>query len=72
MKTLELQFITANNKTATISIDDPIEPVDVAQVKTVMEQVIASNVFQNASGYAYSEMKGARLVDHNVTEYTIA
>ncbi|PKR83811.1 DUF2922 domain-containing protein [Heyndrickxia camelliae] len=71
MKTLELQFVTANNKTATISIDDPIEPVDVAKVKSAMEQIIASNIFHNASGYAYTEMKGARLVDHNVTEYTI-
>lgn len=71
MKTLELQFVTANNKTANVSIEDPIEPVDTANVKTVMEQVIASNVFQNSSGYAFADIKGARLVDHNVTEYTI-
>nr|WP_205603393.1 DUF2922 domain-containing protein [Heyndrickxia shackletonii] len=71
VKTLELQFVTANNKTASVSIEDPIEPVDTAKVKAAMEQLIAANVFQNSTGYAFTEMKGARLVDHNVTEYTI-
>ncbi|MBS4174541.1 DUF2922 domain-containing protein [Bacillus sp. FJAT-49736] len=71
MKVLELHFVTADNKTATISIEDPIDPVDTGRVKAAMEQVIASNVFQNAAGFAFTEIKNARLVDHNVTEYTI-
>jgi hypothetical protein len=71
VKTLELQFVTANKKSANVSIEEPIEPVDTVKVKAAMEQLIATNVFQNASGYAYTEIKGARLVDHNVTDYTI-
>ncbi|KYD10652.1 DUF2922 domain-containing protein [Heyndrickxia sporothermodurans] len=71
MKTLELQFTTSENKTARISIEDPIEPVDTNKVKAAMEEIIASNVFVSSTGSAYTEIKGVRLIENNVTEYTV-
>jgi hypothetical protein len=69
-KTLELQFATQFGKVAKLNLDDPTEPVDPAAVKTVMETIIADNVFQSSSG-ALVGIKGARVVERNVTEYEI-
>jgi Protein of unknown function (DUF2922) len=69
-KTLELQFATQFGKVAKLNLDAPIEPVDPAAVKTVMETIIADNVFQSSSG-ALVGIKGARVVERNVTEYEI-
>ena len=70
-KTLELQFSTELGKTASLSIDNPKEPVDEEVVKLSMAQIIASNVFTSASGKLVAA-KGARVVDRNVTDYTLA
>jgi hypothetical protein len=69
-KTLELQFTTQLGKSANISVDDPIEPIDTAQVKLAMDTLIAENVIQSSSG-ALVAIKGARVVERNVTEYEI-
>ncbi|EDL65975.1 DUF2922 domain-containing protein [Bacillus sp. SG-1] len=69
-KTLELQFTTQLGKTARLSIDEPIEPVDPANVKMVMDTLIATNVFQSNSG-ALAAAKGARVIERNVTEYEV-
>jgi hypothetical protein len=69
-KTLELQFSTQFGKEAKLTLNDPIEPIDPAAVKTVMETIIADNVFQSSSG-ALVGIKGARVVERNVTEYEI-
>lgn len=71
MKTLELQFTTSENKTARISIEDPVEPVDISNVKKAMEQIIASDIFITSNGSAYTEIKGVRLVENNVTVYEV-
>ena len=70
-KTLELQFSTELGKTASLSIDNPKEPVDEEVVKLSMAQIIASNVFTSASGKLVAA-KSARVVDRNVTDYTLA
>ncbi|WP_433750698.1 DUF2922 domain-containing protein [Falsibacillus pallidus] len=70
-KSLELQFVTADGKSAKLSIDNPIEPVDTAQVKASMEAIIAADVFFTNAGSSYSGIKGARVVERNVTDYTI-
>lgn len=66
-KKLELQFINVEGKTATISIDDPIEPVNAANVAAAMDTILTANVFVSTGGDFVSK-KGARLVEHNVTE----
>ncbi|WP_028392388.1 DUF2922 domain-containing protein [Bacillus cihuensis] len=69
-KTLELLFLTEGGKSASLSVADPIEPVDIEKVKSAMNEVIASNVFTTASG-SFISAKGARVVERNVNEYEV-
>lgn len=69
-KSLELTFVTNMGKQARISIDNPKEPVDPVAVKLAMEEILAANIFQSANG-ALAEIKGARVVERNITEYEI-
>ena len=66
-KKLELQFTNFEGKTATISIDDPIEPVEAATVSAAMDTIIAANIFTSTGGDLVTK-KGARVVERNVTE----
>lgn len=70
-KTLELEFGTEFGKTARISVENPKEPIDEAQVKQSMEQIIASDVFFTATG-KLAVAKGARVIDRNVVEYELS
>jgi len=69
-KSLELQFGTELGKVARISLENPKEPIDAEVVKLSMDQVIAADVFTTSSG-KLATVKGARVVDRNVTEYEI-
>ncbi|MGG3772365.1 DUF2922 domain-containing protein [Heyndrickxia faecalis] len=72
MKTLELQFLTQDNKTVRVAVDEPAEPIDTVKVKNAMAQMLSSGVLVSSSGTAVSSVKGARLIEQNVTEYTLA
>jgi len=61
VKTLELTF-NAEGGPAKISIRYPKEPVDPAQVKAVMEQLVAAKVFMTGNGELVSP-KSARIVE---------
>ncbi|MGM9954618.1 MAG: DUF2922 domain-containing protein [Peribacillus sp.] len=69
-KALEMIFVTEEGKSSTISVDNPKEPVDVNQVKQVMQQIIAQNVFITSSGDLVS-IKGARVVERNVEDVEV-
>jgi hypothetical protein len=69
-KTLELHFSTEFGKTASLSVENPKEPVDEAVVKQSMAQIIASEIFTTASG-KFVAAKGARVIDRNVTDYEL-
>ncbi|KIL51160.1 DUF2922 domain-containing protein [Jeotgalibacillus campisalis] len=66
-KSLELQFQTAGGATSTLSIDSPIEPVDPAAIKTVMENIIAEDAFVTPSGGLIGII-GARVVARGVED----
>ena len=70
MKRLELLFKNESSNTVTISLDEPIEPVDPAAVSAAMDEVLAQNVFATAGGELVSK-HGARVVERNVTEIEI-
>ena len=70
VKTLELAFTTENDKTATISIDMPKEPVDMEAAKNAMDTIIAQQAFTTASGKLIAK-KSVRLVERSVEEYTL-
>ncbi len=69
-KTLELEFVTEFGKSARLSVENPKEPIDTAAVKVSMNQIIAAVVFFSPTGDLVS-LKGARVVDRNVTDYEI-
>jgi hypothetical protein len=69
-KVLELQFRTDTGKTAKISVNDPIDPIDTIQVKAAMDNLIATAVFGSSSG-ALVSVDGARVVERNVTDYEV-
>ncbi|MBS4176942.1 DUF2922 domain-containing protein [Lederbergia citrea] len=71
MKSLELIFLTGEGKTTRIAIDNPTEPVDAEQVKTAMEDIIASAAFLDSDGNPYVTSKGARLLERNITVFEI-
>lgn len=69
-KQLELQFLNEDNRTVTISLENPIEPVNSDDVKNVMDTVISENVFMSSGGNLVSK-KGARIVERTVSEIEI-
>jgi hypothetical protein len=69
-KTLELQFATEMGGTARLTIDNPKEPVNTVAVKDSMNKIITAGVFLSPTGNFVS-IKGARVVERNVTDYEI-
>ncbi|WP_102344806.1 DUF2922 domain-containing protein [Bacillus sp. Marseille-P3661] len=70
-KKLELQFINLEGKTATISIDDPTEPVDPIAVAAAMDTIISQNIFFSTGGDFVSK-KGSRVVERTVNNVELA
>ncbi|HLR43149.1 MAG TPA: DUF2922 domain-containing protein [Pseudogracilibacillus sp.] len=70
MKKLELQFLTEEGKTATFSVDEPIEPANPETVVAVMDEVLEQDVFESKTGKIVAK-KGARIVERIVTEIDI-
>lgn len=70
-KRLELQFIDSVNKTITISIEEPIEPVDALAVSAAMDTIIAQNIFKTPGGDLVSK-KGARVVTRDTADVFLA
>ncbi|MDQ0257141.1 hypothetical protein J2S74_004587 [Evansella vedderi] len=69
-KRLELIFTNENGKAATISIDDPIEPVNPQSVAQAMDTIIASNVFATFDGGLVGKRR-ARVVERRVDQVDI-
>jgi len=70
-KSLELQFVNQQGKLARIVIDHPVEPVNAQQVSTVMDTIIAANIFTSSGGDLVGK-QGARLLQRDVTEVALA
>lgn len=49
-KTLEMVFRNESGKEVTLSIADPRENLTLAEVKTVMEDIIAKQIFESKTG----------------------
>ncbi|WP_432355548.1 DUF2922 domain-containing protein [Sporosarcina sp. A2] len=63
--TLQLVFTQSDGKDFVLTVDEPRPGVTPTEVQTVMEQIIASDVFKK-EGKALIAVKGARIVDHTV------
>ena len=69
-KTLELIFLTDQNKTVKVAVDEPKEPIDIDAAKAVMDTVIAHGALEYTTGKPV-EKKEVRLVERNVQEYSM-
>lgn len=67
MKKLELKFENEDGKVVTYSVDNPIEPVDPANVESAMDVILAQNAFTTSGGNLVAK-KSARIVDRTVQE----
>ncbi|MCA1029745.1 DUF2922 domain-containing protein [Bacillus timonensis] len=70
-KTLEMQFQNQSGKVAKISIENPIEPVDPVALSAAMDTIVTQNVFTSPGGDLVSK-HGARIIERNVTDITLA
>lgn len=70
MKKIELKFKNEEDKTVTISLDNPVEPADPAAVNAAMDAILAENAFYSSGGDLV-EKHSARIVERNVEEIEI-
>ena len=67
-KTMELVFVTDQNKSTVISLDNPKEPVDMEAAKAAMDTIIAQGAFSALSGKPAAK-KEVRIVERTVDTY---
>ena len=72
MQVLELTFQSQAGKTVRITLDAPKTSLTSEEVKTTMEEMIAENVFVDSDGSPIAIIKGARVVERTVTDFTVA
>lgn len=65
MKTLELKFLNEDQRMVTLTLDEPVEPVDPETVIATMDQLIDEQVFFSTGGDLV-EKHSARVVERNV------
>ncbi len=64
---LRMSFKNALDNTSSISLDDPKADITAVEVQTVMDDIIAKNIF-NTSGGDLVAVKGAEVVTTTVNE----
>ncbi|PWA09027.1 DUF2922 domain-containing protein [Pueribacillus theae] len=69
-KQIELQFLNEENRTVTISLEDPVDPVNPAEISAAMDTVISENALTSSGGNLVAK-KGARIVERTVTEIAL-
>ncbi|MDM5157315.1 DUF2922 domain-containing protein [Bacillus sp. DX1.1] len=69
MKVLELIFLNEDGKTTTFSIDNPTTPVNTETINSVMDTILASDIFLSIG--PNTRKKGARLVEKTVSEVAV-
>lgn len=69
-KTLELIFVNAVGDKVTLRVTDPRDDIQEAEVRTVMDQVVAKNIFTSSGGNLVG-VAGARLVTRDVAELNV-
>lgn len=67
---INMTFITNESKKASINIKNPKDDVTAADVKAVMDTIIATNGFQTSAG-TFVNKESAKLVTTTETEYEL-
>ncbi|MFZ7131309.1 MAG: DUF2922 domain-containing protein [Eubacteriales bacterium] len=64
---LRMSFLNSLNRTTSMSLDDPRADLTPAEVQTVMDNIIAKNIFDSSGGDLVS-VKSAEVVSTTVNE----
>ncbi|WP_440895081.1 DUF2922 domain-containing protein [Amphibacillus sp. Q70] len=67
MKTLELKFTNEEERVVTLSLDNPVEPIDPETVRQIMEQIIETNAIFSTGGDLVAK-HSARIVERHVED----
>lgn len=67
---LEMSFKNAMENKSTVSIDNPRSDLTDAEVKTVMQDIIAKNIFNTTGGDLVS-INSARIVSTTIDDLTV-
>ncbi|MBO8138234.1 MAG: DUF2922 domain-containing protein [Desulfotomaculum sp.] len=67
---LELIFVNQAGKKVYLRLDNPLETLAEADVKNVMDTIIAKNIFTSSGGDLIN-VAGARIVSRDVTELDV-
>lgn len=68
---LELRFATEDGKNRVISIEQPKLNLDAETVQTVMEEIVAQDMFTVEGDRQFSTIRGARYVTRTVDDILI-
>ena len=69
-KTLELIFVNAVGDKVTLRVADPRDDIQEAEVRSVMDTIVAKDVFTSTGGSLVG-VAGARLVTRDVAELNV-
>ncbi|MFE6169613.1 DUF2922 domain-containing protein [Viridibacillus arvi] len=69
-KVLQLQFKTESDKNYTLNVDAPKDSLTEQEISDAMVAIIDSDVFL-VRGEPLATIKGAQIVDRQVTEYLV-
>lgn len=67
MKTLELKFSNDEGRIVTLTLDDPIEPIDPEAIQQAMAQIIDTNAIYSSGGDLVAK-HSARVVERHVED----
>ncbi|MDQ0160061.1 DUF2922 domain-containing protein [Alkalibacillus salilacus] len=69
-KRLELKFRNEEGRMATVSIDNPKDPVDPTEVKQAMDTIIAEGIM-TSGGSTITAIEYAQVVERHVNEVSL-
>lgn len=70
-KRLVMTFVTTDEKSVSLSLDNPISGIQETAIKSAMDAVVASDIFA-FDGVALARPLEAKIVTTNTNEYDLA
>lgn len=65
-KTLQLTFLTAGDRRVTLTVDEPKSNLTEQEVRTAMEEIIQSGIFE-INDFPFASAVSAQVVERDVT-----
>lgn len=64
-RTLQMTFLNAEDRNTSISISDPLEELDLAEVEAAMQSIVDTNIFSTAGGDITAKVR-AQVISRDV------